>query len=221
MNLKDVTLVCVEGVNSENALKVLRISRRDLDFGKVKLVATYKPKVMTDGIEYEEIPSMTAAGYNKFILRNLNDYIDTKYCVLIQTDGFIINPQLWDDEYLKYDYIGAPWKYNQHIQTKYIDEEMRKRNPKDVNLVGNGGFSFRSKKLLEETANCPVEFEARYGLHLEDIYICVNNYDYFIDAGIKFAPVELANKFSNDPINRNGCFGFHGNKQIIDEYKYF
>ena len=27
----------------------------------------------------------------------------------IWTDGFIVHPEMWRDEFLKYDYIGAPW----------------------------------------------------------------------------------------------------------------
>ena len=29
--------------------------------------------------------------------------------LIVQDDGFIINKNLWDEEFLSYDYIGAPW----------------------------------------------------------------------------------------------------------------
>ena len=53
--------------------------------------------------------------------------------LIIQHDGFILNHKAWDNEFLNYDYIGAPvyWMGNKLIE------------------VGNGGFSLRSKKLLK------------------------------------------------------------------------
>lgn len=48
----------------------------------------------------------------------------------INWDGFIINPQSWTNEFLKYDYIGAPWPWFNH-------------------KVGNGGFCLKSRKFLE------------------------------------------------------------------------
>jgi hypothetical protein len=34
---------------------------------------------------------------------------DTEFAILVHEDGFIVNPECWSDEFLKYDYIGAPW----------------------------------------------------------------------------------------------------------------
>ena len=64
----------------------------------------------------------------------LKKYIDTDFCLIIQGDGFVIHPENWTDEFLKYDYIGAPWRNLAHYS--FI-------------RVGNGGFSLRSKKLLK------------------------------------------------------------------------
>ena len=59
----------------------------------------------------------------------MNNYFDTDYVLTFQSDGFILNPDAWTDEFFNYDYIGAPWGDNRYA-------------------VGNGGFSFRSKKLM-------------------------------------------------------------------------
>jgi hypothetical protein len=43
-------------------------------------------------------------------------------------------------------------------------------------------------------------------------------YDYFIEQGIKFAPPEIANVFSKDPISdTSSTFGFHGEKNLINQ----
>jgi len=61
-------------------------------------------------------------------------------CLLVQPDGFVINPDKWDNQFFEYDYIGAPWEQVPH---SYLDPWGKPHR------VGNGGFSFRSKKLLD------------------------------------------------------------------------
>ena len=60
-------------------------------------------------------------------------YINTKFCLVTQWDGWVINSQKWNSEFLNYDYIGAIWP------------------DYSSNQIGNGGFSLRSKKLLRST----------------------------------------------------------------------
>ena len=44
----------------------------------------------------------------------LKEYINSEHVLVIQDDGHIVNPDIWDDNFLDYDYIGAPWptEYN-------------------------------------------------------------------------------------------------------------
>jgi len=74
---------------------------------------------------------------NLFCIQSLHRYIDTEHYMIVQPDGYIINPELWQDEWLQYDYIGAPW----------TDPVMRDRNGNPA--IGNGGFCIRSKNLSE------------------------------------------------------------------------
>lgn len=217
LKLDNVTLVCIEGLKPELGLKALNLSKQNIEFGKIKLISIEKPSNITEDIEFHQIQKLTSKEYNEFCLFKLNDYIDTKFCILIHLDGFIINPNLWDDEFLKYDYIGAPWTYSHIMGSPYILDTVKQKQESKINLVGNGGFTLRSKKLLQETQNCPIPFTSilNNDVYLEDGYFCLNNYDYFKDKGIKFAPVVLANKFSNDPPNITGCFGFHGDRNLI------
>ena len=62
--------------------------------------------------------------------RLLPNIIKTEFMLGIHDDGFVINPNLWTDQFLKYDYIGAPWSHT----IPYYGQKYR---------VGNGGFSLR------------------------------------------------------------------------------
>ena len=123
-------------------------------------------------------------------------------------------PDKCDDEWLKYDYIGAPWPL---VKDSYIDPFGNQHQ------VGNGGFSLRSKKLLEVPTKVEVPWETNnsdfYWMppgvvnYHEDGNICVHNRHIFVEQGCEFAPVDVAVRFSQE--NRipecEGItpFGFH------------
>ncbi len=156
-------------------------------------------QICTKDVEFGDVKIITERlftgreGYSKFCISDMNAYIETSHVLIIHPDGFIQNPLAWSDEWLQYDYIGATWWY------------------KDNMNVGNGGFSLRSKKLLEILATLDLEV-----YHAEDDVICRQLRPWLeSEHGIKFAPDEVANIFSieayNTPDNKyNGQFGFHG-----------
>jgi hypothetical protein len=91
------------------------------------------------------------------------------------------------------------------------NQKVKEKNINNLNLVGNGGFTLRSKKLLLIAKDCE---DNRY--NPEDVYICLNNYDFFVSKGIIFAPKDLADKFSLNELHENPkIFGFHGHKTYI------
>lgn len=207
LNLKNITLILIDGVNPENALKSILYSIKNINFNKVKLLTYRKPKYFNyykHLIEYIKIDKLTYYEYNWFKLKKLSDYIDTEYCLTIETDGFILNYDQWNDEFLNYDYIGAPWPKDLINKVEYLNEN---------NRVGNSGFSLRSKKLIELSKLIPDN--EKNNNPLEDVLICRKYRNIFLDNNIKFSPPELAIKFSleiiNDDIyNKNlKPFGFH------------
>jgi len=134
-------------------------------------------------------------GYSRFCIEKMASYINTSHVLIIHPDGYIQNPSTWRDEWLAYDYIGASWWF------------------KDNKNVGNGGFSLRSKKLLDILATLDLD-----DYHPEDEVICRRLRKWLEDNhDIKFAPDEVANQFSIEaygvpaPDNQySGQFGFHG-----------
>lgn len=130
--------------------------------------------------------------YSHFCIKELGTYeFKTSHILITQWDGYVLDGNSWEDEFLEYDYIGAPWLY--------IDG----RN------CGNGGFSLRSVKLHNILAEDPFI----KGYNPEDDAICRLYRPYLEDKyNIKFAPEEVAHRFAfelHEP--KQPTFGFHGN----------
>lgn len=224
MKLKNVTLICVEGSldnNSiNNAVKALLISSKDIEFFDIILLSPNKPTNLHSKITHHIIPSMSWLEYNQFIVTNLTNYIQSDFCILVQPDGFILNSNLWTDKFMQYDYIGHVWDFeNLPYHLPGVDPDVvARKGPANLNRVGNGGFSFRSKKLLDATATIPAKCEKG-----EDAFICNDQFDYLTEKGIVFGNVEIARLFSEDP-NVHFCksyqptFGFHGDKNLINSF---
>ena len=103
-------------------------------------------------------------------------------------------PSAWTDDFLNYDYIGAPWV----ARALYPGVDPRCR-------VGNGGFSLRSRRLQQVLQLAPVKYH-----HPEDVAICQVYRPALEALGMKFAPLEVARKFSVELGEINGQFGQHG-----------
>jgi hypothetical protein len=220
-NLDMVTLICVEGNYSfeiaDQAIRVLLHCSKEINFGEKIFISppiehTTKKALDSNGIIHYDIPQFDWLDYNRFVVKDYYKYIKTDFCLVVQRDGFILNPHLWDDRFLDYDYIGAKWCPHHLAGCRWIYPETRQRGP--LNLVGNGGFSLRSKKSLYETANAPFPVNGP-----EDAYICNNHLDYFLERGLKYGTEEIADKFSremNKSLSFDQVFGFHGEKHFIN-----
>ena len=127
--------------------------------------------------------------YNQFMLRNLVHHVKTSHVLVIQWDGFITHPSQWRDAFLEWDYIGAPWYHGDH-----------------PGMVGNGGFSLRSRRLLEALTDMPIDTRRP-----EDVEICVHLHSLLSSRhGIRIAPLSLAQSFACEYGPYRPSFGFHG-----------
>lgn len=211
IDLSQVTLVIVDPLKPDLAVKVLNACCKEIKFGASKLLTTTKPSVECNH-QLLKIPKLDWDQYSYFMIRHLHEVVDTDFCLVVQADGFVINAIKWVNEFLNYDYIGAKWERDRLINhCDVIHNHIRQRGAEHINVVGNGGFSLRSKKLIDLCATCPAEINEP-----EDVYICNNNRDYFESHGIKYAPEYIADMFSQDPLlDKKSTFGFHGDKTII------
>jgi hypothetical protein len=201
IELPSVTLVCIDTKNRLESLSIMKKMSRLIKFGKSLYFTNGVPK--QDDVEIVEIPDIKGirgpGSYSHFCVKELGKYITTDFCLVVQHDGFILNPEVWTNEFLQYDYVSAAWPDGYY-----------------VNRVGNGGFSLRSKKFLDA---CLDIFKDEDIMENEDLLVCVLRYEDFIAKGIRYAPVELAVKFSIEDlipeIKTMHTFGFHGTSTKI------
>lgn len=204
LQLKNVTLVVVTSVKHEQNVKALEKSMEEIEYGAIKFISDIRPDSLPENVIFEKIDPITYDGFSEFTFLKLHKYIETEFSLLVHHDGFIVRPELWDPDFLKYDYIGAPWPYS---ETAYITDYGEHVDQ------GNGGVCLRSKKLLEMPTKLGLELQHRQGFYNDDGNFCVYQRKTFLDNGIKYAPKELAAKFSTEtwiPGISRESFAFHG-----------
>jgi Tfp pilus assembly protein PilF len=188
---KDVTLVAVDCAYPALAAKALLRSAALLPVARTLLLTDSAEKF--SGVDVVNIaPIKSRAAYSRFMLKALSQHIETDYALVVQWDGFVIHDNAFAEEFWNYDYVGAKWP---HVQGDF--------------RVGNGGFSLRSKKLLEALRSDAIEFREEEN---EDETICIRYRDCLeTQYGIAFASERVADRFAFDvsrPLGRT--FGFHG-----------
>jgi len=178
-DLPDVTLMCVDSQPGRLQSALAKCTEQ-INFGQVQLLS---PDIKSK----EE--------YSHFMMYESYKHIHTSHVLIFQHDGYVNNWKAWDNDWLQYDYIGAPWWYN------------------DGHDVGNGGFSLRSQRLMQIVATDPRIKE----FHPEDHQICRTYRTYLEQTyNIRFAPKEVAEKFSFEGFRQpdkflKDQFGKHGN----------
>lgn len=190
-----VTLICCDTTNkvafSERAiLKCLE----QADFADVKLLTTDTSRKFA-----VKIPNLDGLeAYSNFITRHLHKYVNTSHALVVQADGYVLDSSAWTPNFLNYDYLGAPFQQSR--------------------TVGNGGFSLRSKRLLEATA----KISPNESSHPEDAWISFKHRKNLETLfGIRFGDFGVAERFAFEgrsfnagiwnglPTAWKGQFGFH------------
>jgi hypothetical protein len=225
MKLNNVTLICVDGVGKiELSKNAINNSTINIEFAKTILLTCDTP---IDNINADiiKIPQMNWNEYNEFIISELANYFNTDFVLLCQDDGFISNSKMWNNNFLNYDYIGAPWPLDLINQLMFnlekgvdlnglnFEHKLKLNNYNGNNYrVGNGGFSLRSKRLCEFTK----QFKNKYPNKPEDNIISIYEKENIENANMKIAPTEIAAKFSvesatefNPRRDKTQTFGFH------------
>jgi hypothetical protein len=130
--------------------------------------------------------------YNKLLLKkSFWKYINAKKVLILQEDSLIFRKGV--EEYLKYDYIGAPWG----------DDHGKKSSLG----FGNGGFSIRnvklSYKLLHKDYKNKIKFKSRIN---EDIYFSIGFSKFFNE---NLPTLEIAKEFSIEHLKSENPIGGH------------
>lgn len=207
LQLKDTTLICVDCRDISRTVNVMERCEELVEFGAVKLL-THLPTDYKHKVEITNIS--THVMYSIFMLKEIHKYVDTKYMLVVQADGFILNADSWDESWKQYDYIGP-------ILNQW-------------DIVGNGGFSFRSKALMAYMSTLFPEWnvtpedadrlQSKMSCY-EDGAISMNYKELIEVNGFKVAPLDVAGKFAqggnpNEAYHYEYPFGFHGCWKTVD-----
>lgn len=141
-------------------------------------------------------PLAGLAGYNALMLDALADHLQSDAYIVVQWDGFVVDEREWDAAFLQYDYIGAPWM---HLG----------------GIVGAGGFSLRSRRLADAVRSVRAGRVQRDVDIAEDVQICMTYRKALSAAGMRFPPLDVANRFAFERVmhadaGRPRTLGFHG-----------
>lgn len=191
LQLPDITLIALTNKDFEGHKKAIDISCEGIEWGGVKLIWDESIRDIND--------------WNYKIVYELADYVATDFALLIHADGYVIRPEKWREEFLYYDFIGAPWPLP-------VDDYSY-RDPKGrIIRVGNS-VSIRSKRLLELPRQLNLPWNSYFGNTNEDGFLCVHQRPALEAVGVRFAPLEVAKFFSREhdlPENEGiETFAFH------------
>lgn len=218
-----ISLTCIDALDYLPTIKALRSTIACVPISRVYWFSDVQ--LQTDEFPVTNVKIKRFKRYTdeyNFITLKLVPHIVTEpYNLIIHSDGFAVNKDAWNDEFLNYDYIGAKWNNGN---------------------VGNGGFCLRSRKLYDalldldvksKTSDYPADiindpenyvFDAYNDKVIpEDNIICkIHRKELEEKYDIKFADGDIADKFS---IEHNmsspwlgKSLGFHGKHGIAKHY---
>jgi hypothetical protein len=205
IDLSNVTLVSIDSVEdhySKSNIRLAAISRiipeltKEIKFGDILMINPFgKSKNLLD---YDFNPiwkDYRGAGapkninwYSNYVVKKLPFLIKTEWYLIIQWDGFPINPHKWSNEFFEYPFLGGG------------------------HSVYNGGFSLRHTETMCKMA----QTDETFGSGAEDgFYSAFLDNEWMADREtpfkIKWADENVVNKFchwnSEDKIDN--AFGWH------------
>jgi hypothetical protein len=199
--LPDVALLCCDTRDALASLESLHRSLGLVDFGECIYVTSrsaieslpdvfvVSPLIRTVLID----PIKSIPEYSHFLLTGLGGVTEKPFILVTQWDSWVLSPAAWSDEFLRYDYIGAVWPHHTN------------------NRIGNGGFSLRSRKLVNAAASLAANAKPE-NLLVEDDFICRMARPALESLyGCQFPTEKIANQFSSERLGWDGrSFGFHG-----------
>src|SRR5512143_2546534 len=145
LELPGVTLVCADTLHPGLAARALARCCERVRFGRALFLTDDAPASLAlprEGEVRRIAPLASRDAYSALMLKGLREHVETPHALVVQWDGYVVNPDAWTDEFLAHDYIGAPWYW-----------------AAEGSRVGNGGFSLRSRRLLDALADPSVVVE--------------------------------------------------------------
>lgn len=140
LQLPNVTLMMVDIVCHDLARLSLQDSLAAADYGDVVIFCD-EPLAGFPDIRYVQVPKWPSSKvFGRWMWSDFAHHLKTSHFLLTEWDCWVTNPEMWTDEFLQYDYIGAPWW-----------------TPPGNYNVGNG-CGLRTKRLMQFLQDHPGEF---------------------------------------------------------------
>ena len=168
IDLSNVTLVSIDSASdyeSKSNIRLAAISRivpeilKEIKFGDVLIINPFSKNKELLNIEFEPMWSefnlsqnpKNIGWLNNYLIKVLPNLIKTEWYLIIQWDGFPINPKSWSDEFFDYPFLGGG------------------------HSILNGGFSLRNKDTMIKVSQINETFEtgsedALYSVYLDNKY---------------------------------------------------
>ena len=206
--IDDVTLVTIETMYHGLAKRAMEETLARVPF---KHALVFSDQNFLPGAKHVQIQHGNMLNYCNLLLKGVLEHVETKYIIFQQWDAMVHNGNKWNDIFLMHDYIGAVWPWRGPGQN-----------------VGNGGFSLRSRRLLEELQATHIQLDpaGEHGVQ-EDNYISIVHRPWLESRGMVFAHPAIAEQFaielSPDGFDAMAHHGFWNIVQFMprDTVEYF
>lgn len=213
-----LTIVSVYGHHDgSSAIPAITHSMSELPGARGLLISIAKPDNLPDSIEWRQCERMTYYQYSAFCCHVLASYIDTEFCLIVQDDGWVLQGEAFFPEYYQFDYIGAPthmaicdvvdsrdwgqlWDGMSDLEAEgiYVSGGVWAQiKPEFRRVVQCGGFSLRSKRLLEAPNKHGFAFRPSFEKPFnEDILLSAVWRRRFEELGYRIAPEEVSRQWA-------------------------
>ena len=196
LHLPEVTLVALDTVCHDLTMLAVKECLDRVKFGAVHIHTNdfgpyQRAEIDSTHFPIAQFPTVDDAMI--YLWYGVPEPIETTHFLMVQWDSGIVSPAQWSDEFLAYDYVGAPWGWHG-----------------DAYEVGNGGFSLRSRRIMQHVNERREKFPLG---HPEDAFLCRRYRRELEHAGFRWSPTDLAARFSFERTGFSGLdrhFGYHG-----------
>jgi hypothetical protein len=192
IDLRKLTLLVVATRGHALTEHVIKDCLRQARFGEVLVYTDDATRFNIPGASFITVPDWNnKRDAGRFYYSEAACNLRTPYGLFMEWDAGIFNPGKWTEEFLAYDYIGAPW------------------NTREATKVGNGGFTIMSERFAKYLCT---DHARKHSPVYTDMDVCRTQYPAFTQAGFTYAPFDVAHDFSWELVKPKSpnTFGYHG-----------
>ena len=224
----ELTVTAIHGHdNGATAVPALIESVSQLPGSRGLLISLERPQTLPDHIMWKQTAPLDYYQYSIFCMYALQTFVETEYCLLVQSDGWVIDGTNFTGKYYEYDYVGAPTHlglYEDHFYPSFSWSKTKNALP-----VLNGGFSLRSRKLMQACTKHGIVHRAvnQAPFFNEDVQLTGLLRKELEKVGVRFSPLNIAKQFAveylapnvHDDLDLAGLVGHHGPTRRLVSHK--